>query len=293
MKLRLTLSLLGTLAVFAACSPAANVAVEPARGIDALASKSKTFEYTGAEQKFKVPSGVTSLKVIADGAAGSSTGRKFGHGGRTEATIPVTPGETLYVFVGGKGGYGAGGFNGGGGAPYSGGYGGGGASDVREGGAGLSNRILVAGAGGGQSVGQVELRGGNGGGTTGGTGKGSRNGSRGGGGAGGMQDEGGAGGHGGYPGGHPGDSGTLGVGGVGGLNGSYSSQSRGNGGGGGGGYYGGGGGGGGGSESMGPAFAGGGGGGGSSYVESSAKDVTIYQGWESDTGNGQIVFSWK
>jgi hypothetical protein len=34
----------------------------------------KTFEYTGAKQQFKVPSGVTSLTVVGRGAAGASNG---------------------------------------------------------------------------------------------------------------------------------------------------------------------------------------------------------------------------
>ena len=39
--------------------------------VRSAASGSKTFYYTGAEQSFKVPSGVTSINVIADGAAGA------------------------------------------------------------------------------------------------------------------------------------------------------------------------------------------------------------------------------
>ena len=258
-------------------------------------SGSKTFYYTGAEQSFNVPSSVTSINVVADGAAGAD--ERYGRGGRTQATIPVTPDETLYVFVGGQGSIGSGGFNGGGGVPSSGGYGGGGASDVREGGGTLSDRILVAGAGAGGGAGALGAGGppawpgGAGGGTAGEKG---RHGTpkAGGGGGGGNQRQGGAGGAGGDTGGYSGSSGAFGAGGTGGLNGGYSSRSRGNGGGGGGGYYGGGGGGGGGGESCGPAFPGGGGGGGSSYVESSASGVKMYQGWKHDIGDGQVVFSW-
>ncbi len=257
-------------------------------------SESQTFYYTGAEQSFKVPSGVTSINVVADGAAGASyEPQKVALGGRTQAAIPVTSDETLYVFVGGQGSTGSGGFNGGGGVPSGGGYGGGGASDVRQGGHASSDRILIAGAGGGS--GDLYKHGGAGGGTTGKKGGGGtpmRHYMVGGGGGGGNQSQGGSGGTGGYYSGHSGSSGALGAGGTGGQNGSYSSQSRGNGGGGGGGYYGGGGGGGGGSETCGPAFPGGGGGGGSSYVESSATGVKMHQGWKHDIGNGQIVFSW-
>lgn len=124
------------------------------------------FAYTGAMQSFVVPAGVSSITVTADGASGGDgwnvdvdtplgTG---GLGGRVVATLAVTPGETLYLFVGGAGGDatatvpGAAGWNGGGaGGPspygYSGG-GGGGASDIRRGGTALGDRILVAGGGG-------------------------------------------------------------------------------------------------------------------------------------------------
>ncbi len=109
-------------------------------------------------QDFVVPAGVCAVHVVALGAAGGngrgdpSDGRA---GGTAAATIPVTPGETLHVFVGGKGGDfvppgmghgffgGVGGLNGGGDAgnadqtgisPENPGGGGGGASDVRQGG---------------------------------------------------------------------------------------------------------------------------------------------------------------
>ncbi len=266
--------------------------VRRASAVRNAASGSEIFYYTGAEQSFKVPSGVTSITVVADGAAGASyTAKKVARGGRTQATVAVTPNSTLYVFVGGQGSFGSGGFNGGGGVPSSGGYGGGGASDVREGGDGLGERILVAGAGGGS--GDTNQHGGAGGGTTGKKGSGPTRGERGGGGGGGTQSQGGGGGTAGITGGNPGAPGALGVGGTGGQNGAYASKSDGDGGGGGAGYYGGGGGGGGGYESCGPAFTGGGGGGGSSYVESSATGVTMYQGWKADTGNGQVAFSWK
>ena len=46
--------------------------------------KSQTFHYTGAEQSFKVPSRVTSINVVAKGAAGAAgASKRFGLGGRT------------------------------------------------------------------------------------------------------------------------------------------------------------------------------------------------------------------
>ena len=147
-----------------------------------------TFRFTGAKETFKVPSGVNSITVDVHGAAGAPYPYGFryyhkghGRGGRVHATIRVSPGETLYVFVGGKGsatpGSGGGtGFNGGaaGGLyPYcqrSGnncyGYGGGGASDIRKGGDLLADRIVVAGGGGGGAGGGMFPRVAGGGGGT-------------------------------------------------------------------------------------------------------------------------------
>src|ERR1700729_4187663 len=146
------------------------------------AARYKTFNYTGAEQSFKVPAGVTLIDVDARGAAG--TGHKPGYvgspgnGGRVMATIPVQPGQTLDVFVGGKGSGETGGFNGGGnggggGNACSYGSGGGGASDVRQDGDTLPDRILVAGGGGGvgSNPGSGAVNGGGGGGKKGGSGE--------------------------------------------------------------------------------------------------------------------------
>jgi len=284
-----------------------------------------SFYYTGAKQSFKVPTGVKSIKVVARGAGGaplsyySSERKKYGRAGRIHAVIPVRPGETLYVFVGGKGsGFdssGGSGFNGGGaGGLYDDcggrsrtcyGNGGGGATDVREYGDSVNDRILVVGGGGG--AGTCGVIGGGGGGKVGGNGAsgtdcdGTYFYKGGGGGDGGTQSQGGSGGFGQYGTsgtGGPGNPGTLGKGGSGGeagYDGSFcSSCSAGAGGGGGGGYYGGGGGGGACSPSAGQPLCGlgGGGGGGSSYAESSATNVQMWQNWKNATGNGLVVFSW-
>lgn len=230
---RYMLSISGAAAILVGCAAnAGGTGGSPIVAFSKPATNQQTFSYTGAQQTFKVPSGVKSITVVADGAAGAfpKIGKKNkpgrGLGGRTQATVTVTSGETLYVFVGGLGSS-TGGFNGGGAPPYSGGAGGGGGSDVRRGGNGLANRILVAGAGGGSGG----SNGGNGGGVTGQAGKQvppSSN--RGGGGGGGTQHQGGAGGTAGaYA--QPGSAGTLSVGGAGGLNGGYKSKSGGNGGG--------------------------------------------------------------
>ena len=151
------------------------VGVPTATALDNARTHQRTFSYTGAEQTFKVPSGVKSITIDGTGAAGAGfKPKRIGRGGRIVATFPVTQGETLYVFVAGEGSSSTAGFNGGG----SGGcvrvrrlrHGGGGASDVREGGNGFSNRIIVAGGGGGEGF--KKTGGGLGGGLVGGMGQG-------------------------------------------------------------------------------------------------------------------------
>ena len=262
-----------------------------------------TFNYTGAVQTYTIPSGCTKLIVDCVGAAGGKgiydtgaatpsqiTGAK---GGRVQCTLTVTAGQTIYLYVGGKGedaaanSYGskAGGWNGGG-KGYAlfgqmgsinicmGGSGGGGASDIRIGGTALSNRKVVAGGAGG-CFGQTSTYkyvGGLGGGTTGGTGNAysgatsPRNAT------GGTQSAGGTGGG-------AKDiyakNGSLGNGGNCWDGSSQSSTDSGSGGGGG--YYGGGG------------NGNGAGGGGSSYTDSTlCSSVTHTQGYSSATGNGYI-----
>jgi uncharacterized repeat protein (TIGR01451 family) len=99
------------------------------------------------QDTFVVPTGIARLRVVVSGAQGG--GDYGGLGGRTTATLAVTPGEVMHVFVGGRGGNPQGGFNGGGdgGASYA--FGGGGASDIRQGGDTLDHRVVVAGGGGG------------------------------------------------------------------------------------------------------------------------------------------------
>jgi cell wall-associated NlpC family hydrolase len=238
-----------------------------------------TFDFVGQVQTWVVPNNVTSVSVDARGAQGGGNGPSVpgGKGGRVQTTLAVTPNQTLFIYVGGKGGdaigpntAGSGGFNGGGtgaidnvdaNGPSA---GGGGASDVRQGIDDLAERVVVAGGGGGSEC-CTDGAGGDGGGTTGMFGATSGGGSSPGGG--GTQVDGGTGG-GGCNG--SGSSGSLGQGGMGG-NGNRA------GGGGGGGYYGGGGGGG--------CLFGSGGGGGSSF--SAGSDTIHTQGFQ--TGDGQVI----
>jgi len=271
-----------------------------------------TFSYTGAEQTYVVPAGVTSLLVAVKGGAGAMGGTVVGGsvggtGAIVTATLPVTPGETLAIYVGGNGGQSgsgsAGGFNGGGdggtrGAGVIDGGGGGGASDIRQGGNTLAQRVIIAGGGGGGGGGQTnfptgpvagrggasEFLGQDGGNSPGDVASG---------GLGASQTAGGNSGTN-FPAAFGSDevlatAGSLGAGGRGGVvgTGSNGSAISNGGGGGGGGLFGGGGGGG--------TLAGGfravtgasGGGGGSSYAISTATDVTFAVG----NGTGSVTVS--
>ena len=314
-RVSLALTVLASGALLTACGVsqpppiAAPPSIVDARGLP----NHKTFHYEGHAERFKVPATVNVLQVVALGAAGAdvtttsdSQESSPGSGGRVYAVLPVTPRETLYVFVGSQGST-TGGFNGGG-NPGAGGdrfmcFGGGGASDVRENGRTSRDRILVAAGGGGQGCGYEDGGvGGAGGASTGANGGAPYDGGASGG-SGGTQIGGGAGG---LPGqgsynrhdGMPGRTGKLAQGGNGGnggvdhrCNGSNYFCRAGGGGGGGGGYYGGGGGGGGGALYF-YGKPGAGGGGGSSYVEQSAQRARMWRGWKTAKGNGLVVFSW-
>ena len=125
----------------------------------------RSFQYVGHAQRFRVPKCATTIYIDAKGASGKYGGK----GGEVSASVPVTPGETLIVRVGGAGQNLKGGFNGGAAGAleiirherYKGKYrgaGGGGATDVREGGGTLADRVVVAGGGGGQD--QIYVSGG-------------------------------------------------------------------------------------------------------------------------------------
>ncbi|MFZ4544823.1 MAG: glycine rich domain-containing protein [Saprospiraceae bacterium] len=142
---------------------------------NALIAQTTTFNYTGAFQTYTVPPGIASVRIESWGAAGGDASSQAGiarggKGGYAADDLAVTPGQTLYIYVGGKGRSGsllsfpidlAGGFNGGGiGAGDCSDFvlsAGGGASDVRVGGQALANRVLVAGGGGGAS--SLEIQG--------------------------------------------------------------------------------------------------------------------------------------
>jgi hypothetical protein len=116
------------------------------------------FTSTGAEQIYSVSPRQMLVHVVAvGGEGGTGNGSQLGgKGGVASADLPVTPGSTLYIEVGGNGAtVDTGGFNGGG-VGATGGGGGGGASDVRTAPAAaagsLSSRVLIAGGGGGGGI---------------------------------------------------------------------------------------------------------------------------------------------
>ena len=63
------------------------------------------FTYTGSTQTWTVPNGVTEIIVSAQGASGqapSNSSYSGGKGAVVSAILPVTPGDTLNVYVGGQ-----------------------------------------------------------------------------------------------------------------------------------------------------------------------------------------------
>jgi len=86
------------------------------------------YVFTGAPETFVVPPGVTSIQVRSWGSQGGSQVGTYGtylgaEGGYVSCTVPVTPGETITVKVGGRTGYNNA-------APYGGEHGYGGASPL-------------------------------------------------------------------------------------------------------------------------------------------------------------------
>jgi hypothetical protein len=142
-------------------STGATVNNDRAFSITVLAPVTVAFSYTGADQSWTVPTGVSRAIVKAWGAGGGSdssgSGRYGAYGGFATGTATLTPGQSMVVVVGQGGAIGAYGGSGGGGGGYAGLF----RTSVTQG-----NAILIAGGGGGAGDGSD---GGGGGGTTGGT----------------------------------------------------------------------------------------------------------------------------
>jgi hypothetical protein len=264
---------------------------------------------TPGTYSWTVPAGVSTAMFDVYGAGGGTggavnigTGECFtgagpgGLGAHVRATMSLHAGEVLTIVVGGQGGDatpvnplgcapGGGGSNGGGaGAPGIGnGGGGGGASDVRTGPgdpSGLSTRLLVAGAGGGDTPTFLGTTAAGNGGLIGSDGQSSPQG-----GGGGTATAGGAGGA------PNGGGGALGLGGDGGS--GFATEPYG-GGGGGAGLYGGGGGGGGGyypGHQLQGSRPGGGGGGSSLATSNTTCQATVSGGIQSGDGAVTITYN--
>jgi hypothetical protein len=125
-----------------------------------LGINTQVFSYTGSIQQFIVPNRVTAIQVNAIGALGGTGGggQPGGAGANITSTINVTPGQILYIVVGGYPGQSATaeyGFAGNGGLANSAtGYGGagGGLSGVFTSSTpAVANALIVAGGGGGGS----------------------------------------------------------------------------------------------------------------------------------------------
>jgi len=260
----------------------------------AVAGGSMTLNYTGCVQQVVIPAGVNQITVDAYGAQGIGLGGFIpGNGGRAQGVLTVTAGQILNIYVGGNNAFNGGGIG-------QGGAHGGGASDVRIGGFNYTDRVIVAGGGGGAhgdnwqcnvgaghggggtAVGANFFGGGGGAGYTSGTGCGTNGGNAGG--IGGNGFHGGGGGGGGFTGGGTGavaNAGTAGTGSL-GLGGAAfpapGCVSEGAGGGGGG-YYGGGG-------AVGTNCGAGRGGGGSSWTGTLTSP--LFQAGVR-VGNGQVL----
>lgn len=244
-------------------------------------TKTVVFNYTGADQQWVVPLGVTQVFIDVFGAQGGTSVAPGagGLGGKMRAVLNVTPGETLLLMVGGQptsrvavyGNGGNGGSNTANASNQS--MAGGGLSGVFRTSITMANAILIAGGGGG---GAKERAGGAGGGVTGGVSNSNPNNA----GKGGTQSSGGVAGT-----ITNGDTNsiqpTAGSQMMGGQGGSISPSTWNSGGGGGAGYFGGGGG-----SGGGNAF--GAGGGGSSWANSSlCFQISTIANFNS--GHGKIV----
>ena len=99
-------SQIGALASPTTSAVVINGITPPASGGAPRTPVATIFTYTGADQVYVVPAGVTSVTLFmwAAGGAGGSAGFKGGAGAALTGTLTVSPGETLTVMVGQSGG---------------------------------------------------------------------------------------------------------------------------------------------------------------------------------------------
>jgi hypothetical protein len=152
-SLALLTGLVAPVVILGASSPAGAIPPPPSCGAPVASGSNDvvTCSYTGADQSWTVPAGVTEATFDAYGAEGGSPFAPAGDGGQATGAFAVTPTVTFTIAVGGAGGscagstaFGGGGDGGGGGAGICGG-GGGGASSIDTG----ATPLVVAGGGGG------------------------------------------------------------------------------------------------------------------------------------------------
>jgi hypothetical protein len=86
------------------------VIASPAGVLTTTPGNVSVFNYTGSVQSYVVPAGVTSIMIKLWGAGGGGgyyggwiAGFSGGAGGFTQGTLTVTPGQTIYLVVGGGG----------------------------------------------------------------------------------------------------------------------------------------------------------------------------------------------
>lgn len=251
-------------------------------------TKNQIFNYTGSIQTWTVPPGITQIYIQAVGAQGGSSGPNIGgKGGKITCYLNVTPGDVLYITVGGTSStqnavYGFGG-NGGTSSFATFATAGGGLSGVSTASPiAQSNALLIAAGGGGTPSSGFAGNGGAGGGLNGINGVSSYGGTptRGGGAS---QVAGGVGGTPYDPNSIAPSAGSVLNGGKGGSVGGFNTNWNG-GGGGGAGYFGGGGG-------AGGGNAQGSGGGGSSWTHSSCLQVSNISGINS--GHGKVIICYN
>lgn len=109
----------------------------------------QTFSYTGGVQTYSIVSCISTVTLEVWGAQGGANWiSNDNYGGYASAVFSLSAGDVLSVYVGEQPNGTTGGFNGGGNGESA-GQGGGGGTDFRLNGTALSNRIIVAGGGGG------------------------------------------------------------------------------------------------------------------------------------------------
>lgn len=151
-------------------TPAASAGNSPGTEVITAYTKvigKQSFAYTGANQTFTVPTGITSVTFKIWGAGGGGSDGSGGSGAYLKGTLAVTPGQVLVIVVGKGGSNSAGAGYGGGGSSTVNGGSGGGYSGIFNTSLSFANALAIAGGGGGGGYYGDATYGGGGGATTG------------------------------------------------------------------------------------------------------------------------------